>query len=256
MTDLSVIIPTRNEVQNVGPLISRLASVLARSGYRWEVIVVDDSDDATPEVVEQLKEDRDGTIVLVHRESWERQGGLGGAVKCGFAKAAGRVLVVMDGDLQHPPEIVPVLAAPVLSGDADLVAASRYEAAGDKGGLAGPWRRAVSVTCRWLAHLLLPRSRALSDPMSGFFALGSSVIDGVELRPDGYKILLEVAARGHWRGVRNVGYHFDRRLNGSSKASSREGAVFLRHLWSLSRETGRLGSANFHKACPHDRGPL
>ena len=242
MTELSVIVPTRNEAENIEPLISRLAPALAGCGCSWEVIFVDDSDDATPQAVEQLSANSDDSVVLLHRENWERNGGLGGAVKCGFAKATGRVLVVMDGDLQHPPEVVPSLAAPVRSGEADLVAASRYVAAGDKNGLAGPWRQAVSVACRWLAHLLVPRSQALSDPMSGFFALDSSVIDGVELRPDGYKILLEVAARGNWHRVRNVGYHFDRRLNGHSKASLREGVVFLRHLWSLSRETGRLAT--------------
>ena len=255
MTDLSVVVPTRNEAENMEPLITRLAPVLAGSGRRWEVIVVDDSDDATPKVVEELKANSDGSIVLLHREVWERKGGLGVAVKCGFTKAAGRALVVMDGDLQHPPEVVSLLAAPVLSGEADLVAGTRYGGAGDKNGLAGPWRQVVAVACRWLAHLLLPRSQALSDPMSGFFALDRSVIDGVELRPEGYKILLEVAARGDWHRVRNVGYRFERRLNGSSKASLREGAVFLRHLWSLSRETGRLASANSHKAWPHDRGP-
>ncbi|MGC8628291.1 MAG: glycosyltransferase [Acidimicrobiales bacterium] len=240
MTDLSVIVPTRNETGNIVPLITRLAPVLARCGCGWEVIFADDSDDSTPDVVEQLAARSSENIVLLHRESSQRHGGLGGAVKCGFAKASGRVLVVMDGDLQHPPELVPLLAAPVLSGEADLVAGTRYEGAGNTSGLAGPWRQAVSISCRLLAHLLVPKSQPLSDPMSGFFALDRSVVDGVELRPDGYKILLEVAARGNWHHARNVGYHFDRRHSGQSKASLREGVVFLRYLWSLSRETGRL----------------
>lgn len=239
MTDLSVIVPTRNEASNVEPLVSRLSSALANYGHDWEIIFVDDSDDSTPAVIEGLAAGNGHRIVLLHREGGERRGGLGGAVKDGFLKAAGRVFVVMDGDLQHPPEVVFSLVAPVLSGEADLVAGTRYGSAGNRDGLAGPVRHAVAVACRSLAHMLVPRSRALSDPMSGFFALDRSVLEGIELRPDGYKILLEVAARGNWHRARNVEYGFLKRLSGGSKAGVREGLVFLRHVWHLSRAASK-----------------
>ncbi|MHB1499440.1 MAG: glycosyltransferase [Acidimicrobiales bacterium] len=236
MTDLSVIVPTRNEASNVGPFVLHLSGALANYDHDWEIIFVDDSDDSTPQVIERLAAGSDHRILLLHRQRGEREGGLGGAVREGFLKAAGRALVVMDGDLQHPPEAVPLLVALVVSGEAEIVAASRYGKAGNRGGLGGPYRQVVAIACRQLAHLLVPKSRSLSDPMSGFFALDRSVVDGVELRPDGYKILLEVVARGNWHCARNVDYSFSRRLSGESKAGLREGLVFLRHVWHLSRD--------------------
>ncbi len=69
-------------------------------------------------------------VRLLHRQMGDRPGGLGGAVQEGFKLARGTVLVVMDADLQHPPEVVPALVAPVLSGEAALVAGNRYGWAG------------------------------------------------------------------------------------------------------------------------------
>ncbi|MGH9077415.1 MAG: hypothetical protein ACRDY0_08185, partial [Acidimicrobiales bacterium] len=118
-------------------------------------------------------------------------------------------------------------------GWADLVAGSRHRERAGAGGLAGPWRRAVSGGSRRLVHALLPRSRCLADPMSGLFALDRSVIAGVGLRANGFKILLEVVVRGRPRRVHNLDYHFARRHAGQSKARPREGARFLSHLGRL-----------------------
>jgi dolichol-phosphate mannosyltransferase len=147
------------------------------------------------------------------------------------------VVAVMDADLQHPPEILPALIAPVLSGHADLVAGSRYGWAGADAGLSSPWRHLVSGGCRWLVHLLVPEARPLQDPLSGLFVLRRSLLDGVELQPAGYKILLEVIVRARPATVGNVGFNFGPRHAGRSKASLREGLVFLAHL-------GRLVSAS------------
>lgn len=227
---LSVVVPTRNEALNVGPLASRLQTALARSVGRWELIFVDDSDDGTPEVVGRLGAGLACPVRLLHRPRGSRPGGLGGAVWEGFAMARGRVLAVMDADLQHPPEVLLALLAPVLSGEADLVAGSRYGWAGGDAGLAGPWRHLVSGGCRSLVHLLVPESRPLQDPLSGLFAFRRSLLEGVELRPAGYKILLEVAVRARPVSVHNVGFNFAPRHAGRSKASLREGLVFLGHL--------------------------
>jgi dolichol-phosphate mannosyltransferase len=237
---VSIVIPTRNEAGNVARLVRRLEDALASFDGDWELIFVDDSDDATPEVIELLANEGDHRVTLLHRGPGQRVGGLGGAVNQGFSKASGRVIVVMDADLQHPPEVVPSLVEPVLSGDYDLVAGSRYGFLGSRDGLSGPLRHVVSRSCRWLAHTFVPRSRPFTDPMSGFFALDPSVVDRALLRPEGYKILLEVAARGDWRKPLNVDYHFDERYSGQSKARLREGLVFLRHLWRLSLEARRL----------------
>ncbi|HUC13715.1 MAG TPA: polyprenol monophosphomannose synthase [Acidimicrobiales bacterium] len=238
---LSVVVPTRNEALNVGPLAARLQAALSQTAGGWELIFVDDSDDNTPEVVARLVDEVGvgSPVRLLHRPTDTRSGGLGGAVRDGFAIARGRVVAVMDADLQHPPEVLPALIGPVLSGEADLVAGSRYGWAGADAGLSSPWRHLVSGGCRWLVHLLVPDSRPLQDPLSGLFALRRSLLDGVELRPAGYKILLEVTVRARPATVGNVGFNFAPRHAGRSKASLREGLVFLRHLARLVRASGR-----------------
>jgi dolichol-phosphate mannosyltransferase len=239
--ELSVIVPTRNEALNVELLEQRLSAALSGTPGGWELIFVDDSDDSTPQVVQGLIS-AGRPVRLLHRGKGARPGGLGGAVQEGFKLARGTVIVVMDADLQHPPEVVPALVAPVLSGQAALVAGSRYSWAGADAGLAGPGRQLVSRTCRGVVHLVLPVSRPLEDPMSGLFALRRSLLDGVVLEPKGYKILLEVTVRTRPAPVSNVGFDFAPRHAGSSKATLREGLVFLGHLSRLMVANGRQRS--------------
>jgi dolichol-phosphate mannosyltransferase len=219
--------------------VKRLDAALASLECTWELIFVDDSDDQTPEVVRRLVAANGHRVSLLHREPGRRQGGLGGAVKRGFAMSRGEAIVVMDADLQHPPEVVPNLVAPVLSGKSDLVAGSRYGDWGSRDGLAGPLRHATALACRWLAYRLVPESGLLTDPMSGLFAIHRSVVEDAPLRPEGYKILLEIVAHGDWHTVLNVDYRFSERHSGESKAGIVEGLVFLRHLCRLFLDSRR-----------------
>lgn len=187
---LSIVIPTRNEEANVRTLLARIDAALG--DLRYEVVVVDDSDDRTPEVVEQ--EAAEGRPVrLVHRTGAEREGGLATAVTLGFKVARGRYIASLDADLQHPPEKLRELVDAL--SDADVAVGSRYVPGGSTGGLSGPVRRLGSVGAKLLAQSLLPRARLSTDPLGGFFALRREVVDGVELRPIGFKILLEVLVR-------------------------------------------------------------
>jgi glycosyltransferase involved in cell wall biosynthesis len=208
----------------------RLSAVLDGLSGGWEVVFVDDSDDNTPEVVRSLSRPGGPDMRLLHREPGSRPGGLGGALQEGFAIARGQVIAVMDADLQHPPEVLPNVVAPVLAGSADLVGGSRYGRDGANNGLDGRWRRVVSRGSLWLSHCLVPSTRPLEDPGSGLFAFRRSVLEGVQLRPDGYKMLMEVATRGHWHTVANVNYTFAERYAGNSNAGLRQGLVFFRHL--------------------------
>jgi dolichol-phosphate mannosyltransferase len=223
---VTVVVPTRNEEGNVQALLGRLGAALDGTVPGWEVVFVDDSDDGTAEAISGLIA-AGLPVQLVHRPRGSRRGGLGGAVAEGFARARGDVVAVMDADLQHPPEVMPAIVAPVLAGEADLVAGSRYGAAGGRSGLAGPWRRVVSRCGRDLVHLLVPRSRPLQDPLSGIFSVRRSLLEGVWLRPTGYKVLLEVAVQAGPGAVGNVGFHFAPRHSGRSKADFHEGLVFL-----------------------------
>ncbi len=238
---VTVVVPTRNEAGNVVVLTERVASALAGAPGGWEALFVDDSDDSTPSVVASLAASG-APVRLLHRPSGQRTGGLGGAVQEGFAAARGRVIVVMDADLQHPPEALPLLVGVVLSGSADLAGGSRYSPGGDARGLAGPWRRLVSACCRQVARACVPACKPLADPLSGFFAVERSVVAGAELRADGYKILLEVAARGHWHRAANVPYSFAPRRAGRSKAGPRAGLAFVRHVLTLALATRGQGT--------------
>jgi glycosyltransferase involved in cell wall biosynthesis len=234
--DITLIVPTRNEAGNVDALIEALASSLNPSPYSWQLIFVDDSDDDTPELIAAASQARP-EVSVIHRELPERKGGLASAVIIGYAAARGDALVVMDGDLQHPPEFARRLAAPILAGDADLVVASRYVTGASAQGLDSGRRRAVSMVCTKAVHLLAPASRAVKDPLSGFFALGRKALEGVELRPHGFKILLEVLTRAKPRRIMEVPFTMRERGEGSSKADIWEGIRFARHLGRIASPT-------------------
>jgi putative flippase GtrA len=156
--------------------------------------------------------------------------------------AAAPWVVVLDGDLQHPPELVPALVATGRARSADLVYGTRYSGRGTAHGLDGGLRSLVSTLCTVLAKLVFPRRlRGISDPMSGFFAVRVDAVALPALHPAGYKILVEIIARSALSTVTAVPYAFRPRFAGRSKASLREGLLFLRHLLVLRTTVGRLG---------------
>ncbi|MFI6939572.1 glycosyltransferase [Streptomyces sp. NPDC050418] len=232
---VTVIVPSFNESGNVRELLHRITESVP-SRVPCEVIFVDDSTDDTPDVVAKAAQDCPFPVSVIHREV--PVGGLGGAVVEGIKAAASEWIVVMDADLQHPPSLVPELIAAGESTGADLVVASRYAKGGSRAGLAGGYRVAVSRASTWLTKALFPRAlRGISDPMSGFFALRRSLVvaEGMaqELRPLGYKILMELAVRCEPQKVAEVPFTFQDRFAGESKSTAREGLRFLRHLVEL-----------------------
>lgn len=234
--ELSVIVPTRNESENVELLVERLR--VASAGIRTEIIFVDDSDDSTPATVRDVARRGWCRIKLLHRPPGERAGGLGGAVVEGLRVAEAPFACVMDGDLQHPPEIVPQLLDAALAHDADLVVASRYSGEGSAANF-GVFRLAVSRGSAGLARALFPgRLGGVSDPMSGFFLVRREALDLDALAPNGFKILLEILVRTPRLVRSEVPFTFGDRYAGQSKASLAEGFRFLSLLLAL-----RLGAA-------------
>ncbi len=229
---VSVVVPTRNEAANIEPLLRRLDCALA--GLPSEVIFVDDSDDDTPEIVMALRHSVRMRVRVHHRPAPHRAGGLGGAVTEGIRLCRADYAVVLDGDLQHPPEVVPELLAAAVTGDVDVVIGSRYVNGGSASGLANGVRRMVSSGANLLSRLVFPlRLRGVSDVMSGFFLVRIAALDLDRLRPDGYKILLELLVRTGRLRVVEVGYVFGERHAGESNASVSEGIRFARRLFSL-----------------------
>ncbi len=232
MSSVTIVVPTYNESGNVRELVRRLDAVREEASID-EVIFVDDSTDDTPAVIERTSEFARVPVRLVHRNESERAGGLSGAVVTGIAAANSPWVLVMDADLQHPPEDVPRLMAAADDSAVDTVVASRYCEGGGAHGLDGGLRRLVSTGSTRLASLLFPlRLRRCTDSMTGFFAVRRDAIDLTSLRPRGFKILLEILVRHRVRVV-EVPFVFAERRSGDSKASMREGLRFVVQLAAL-----------------------
>jgi glycosyltransferase involved in cell wall biosynthesis len=225
----TVVVPTRNEADNVGPLLTRLRDAMRDAVC--EVLFVDDSTDDTPLAIERAARSCGLPVRLLHRPPEDRLGGLGGAVVAGLRHARGTWAVVMDADLQHPPELAPRLAAVGQARQLDLVAGSRYIGSGEADGLGGTYRHLVSTGSTVCAKSIFPRRLSrLSDPMSGFFAVRLAALDLSRLRPDGFKILLEIAVRHPRLRVAEVPFVFGDRASGESKASVAEGMRYVRQV--------------------------
>ncbi|MGB3200897.1 MAG: glycosyltransferase [Nodosilinea sp.] len=244
---LSLTIPTYNEGQNVGPLVERLTALLDRVlPQDYELIVVDDnSPDLTWNTALELQAIY--PQVRVVRRQDER--GLSSAVIRGWQVARGRILGVIDADLQHPPEVVIGLLEAIQQG-ADLAVGSRHV----EGGGVSEWsliRRVLSRGAQTIGLLLLPQVVGrVSDPMSGYFMVRREAIAGPLLNPKGYKILLEVVGRGTINTIAEVGYVFQERQEGASKVTWRQYVDYIHHLLRL-RLGGRL--ARLHQRFPTQR---
>lgn len=226
---LSIIVPTFNEEPNVAALVQRVA--IAVQGVEAEIIFVDDSTDATPDAVRAAAASAPLPVHLIHRDA--PTGGLGGAVVEGMRAAASDTCLVMDGDLQHPPEDIPTLFARFVRGDVDMVVASRYVGEGSAQGLADRTRVLISRVSNALTRAMFPiRLREVTDPMTGFFVIDRTAMDLAGLKPRGFKILLEILARRNLR-VAEVPFRFADRFAGQSKASVRQGLRFLVQLTAL-----------------------
>ncbi len=229
---LTLIIPTRNEADNVPRLLSELQQNLSDIEYR--VVFVDDSTDETPEVIRSFQEE-DRRISLIHRDEAERQGGLSTAVTIGMDAVVNESIYtcVMDADLQHPPEKVRDMLEAAREENADVVVASRYTPGGSYAGLSGPVRRAVSVGTKYLAQLVFREARKTTDPLTGFFLVRNQAISGIQFRPTGFKILLEILVCAPELKVVEAPFSFQARNAGVSKASMNQGMEYLTHILSL-----------------------
>ena len=226
---LSLVVPTYDEAANIEPLLRSLYGVLTERKVRFEILVVDDdSPDRTWEVAGRLVSELPGLRVI------RRTGasGLATAVTCGWAHARGAILGVIDGDGQHPPAVVADLLD-AMADRTDVAVASRHV----PGGGVSNWsalRRLLSRGAQALGLLLLPGTVGrVTDPMSGYFLVRRDVIAGTDLDPVGYKILLEVLARGDIRRVAERPYVFLERERGESKVSAGHYVGYLRHLMRL-----------------------
>lgn len=225
----SIVVPAFRECGNLEPLSSRVFSALQSAGFQKgevEIIVVDDnSRDGSVEVVEKLA--RSGVKISIIVRTTER--GLSSAVIHGIEKSNGEYILVMDADLQHPPESVPSLLRALEK--SEFVCGTRY---GKTSAIDKDWplhRRVISSGARLMARPLTP----LSDPMSGFFGIQRTVFarGRKSVSPIGYKIALELFVKCRVKRFSEVAFSFGTRLVGESKLTGKVIVMYLQHLWSL-----------------------
>jgi len=232
---VSIVVPTYREKENISKLFERIFKVFKTNKINGEIIVVDDNSmDGTEEVVNKFIKKGSPVKIIVRRG--ER--GLASACIEGFAKAKGDILLVMDADLQHPPEKIPDLIKAIQNG-ADIAIGSRFVEGGNTGEF-GLGRRIVSKGASSLANLLFKEIKEIKDKESGFFAFKKKVIKGVELKPKGYKILLEILVLGNYKKTVEVGFEFGERYAGDSKLGIGVIFSYVSHLISLLWASGKL----------------
>lgn len=156
---VSIVIPTRNEEDNIARLLSEFN--FADNGLSYETIVVDDSTDKTAEIAAM-----NGARVV------KGQGkGLGVAIIDGIKNAKGEIVVVMDGDGQHPASAIPRLLKPIFEEGVDMVIGSRHMEGGSYPDF-DFLRRVNTKLGGWIGKL----ATGLTDATSGFFAFRKSIL--------------------------------------------------------------------------------
>jgi len=210
--ELTLVIPTLNERDNIGPLVDLLDAVL--ESVSWEVIFVDDdSPDGTAERIREIGR-RDRRVRCLQRLG---RRGLTTACIEGVLTSSAPHIAVMDADMQHDEKLLPQMLAMLKSEPVDLVVGSRYVAGGGIGGLDAA-RANMSAFATRLSRIICKAE--IADPMSGFFMLRRDVLEGAlrRLSGQGFKILLDILASSpRSLRVRELPYEFRERQRGESK---------------------------------------
>jgi dolichol-phosphate mannosyltransferase len=215
MPEISIVVPTFSEAENITELYTRLSAVLGSES--WELIFVDDdSPDGTADLARALSK-QDQRVRCIQRIG---RRGLSTAVVEGALSSSAPYVAVMDADLQHDESILPAMIHELRSQELDIVVGSRYVAGGGTGDW-GESRKTISRIAGRMAKGLVPAN--LHDPMSGFFAVRSEALRDAARRLSGYgyKILLDLfVSAGRPLRFAEVPYTFKPRMHGQSKLDS------------------------------------
>ena len=232
--DLSIIVPTYNERENIKVLIPRIHKMLNNYNIDYEIIIVDDdSPDGTAKIAEALS--RKYPVKIIKREN-ER--GLYSAIVEGAKHATSNIVVVMDADLQHPPELIPKMYFWIKKGY-DLVIASRYIRGATIDGW-NPVRRLISWGARALAYALVPRLKNIKDIESGYFITHRSSILKLNTNEKSWKIIIDIVLSDNTKYIFEIPYRFGKRAHGKSKLTLRVIKSYIWHVIRLACKRGRL----------------
>lgn len=251
--DLSVIIPTYNEYENILQLVEIIKDKLP-DGLFTEIIIVDDnSPDGTGRLIASYIENaltklysgiqqthenssnlaintRESIVRLVRREN---KSGLISAILQGIKSSTGKYILVMDADFSHPPETVPLLINELLRDPNSIVVASRYI----RGGSIRGWPYKRLLLSRLAAKIAIHGLKLCNvrDPISGFFAFPRHIIENIRFDTYGYKLLLEILVKAQGVRVKEIPYTFIDRKSGESKLDNRVMLDYVKAVWYLYR---------------------
>src|SRR3954447_24132558 len=215
--ELSVVVPTFKERDNIALLVERLARVL--SGADWEVIFVDDNSPDGTAAVARAAGESDSRVRCIRRIG---RRGLAGACIEGMLASQARFVAVMDADLQHDERLLTAMLAKLRSDQFDIAVATRFAHGGSAAGLSSGSREQASRASNEMARRLL--GVTLTDPMSGFFMIRRERFEALapQLSSQGFKILLDIVAtaRGSLR-IAELPFVFAERRHGESKLDTR-----------------------------------
>jgi len=242
--DLSVIIPTCNEAENIAVLIDKIHELFVSSGYRYEIIVVDAGS-------------RDDTLAIaqskgVHAFTQERPG-YGGALHDAIFRAKGAFIVTIDADFSHNPYIIRRLFA--LRHAAHIVIASRYV----RGGFANmPFsRRILSIILNGFLRCSL--SLPVRDISSGFRLYNTAIFKEIDFSARNFNVLAEILVKAYINGfrVQEIPFHYQPRTKGKSHARIIAfGMGFLHTLLSLWKVRNSVVAADYDDRAFYSRIPL
>jgi dolichol-phosphate mannosyltransferase len=230
---LSIVLPTYNESQNIVSVLDTIAETLPVDTAAEIIVVDDNSPDGTADIAshyaKKILDNNKLHVELIRRDA---RLGLSSAILTGVQSATGDVIVVMDGDFSHPPQIIPSIVKELQDSGYDIVVASRYI----KGGSIRGWpfkRRLMSKGATKIAQYGL--GIEVKDPVSGFFAFKRQIIEGVKFDAIGYKMLLEILVKAKGARVKEVPYTFTNRRTGRSKLNNSVMLNYIRAVWRLYR---------------------
>lgn len=218
---IDVIVPAYREALNLELLIGRLEQLRKKGGLALRLTIVDDnSQDGTDEVIQKINAD---WVRLITRKN---DRGLSSAVLDGIRQTSGDIIVVMDADLSHPPEVLPAMLDKLAS-DSDFVVGSRYV---EGGGTDDDWGILRWLNSRVATFLARPFT-SIKDPMGGFFALRRETYNQADcLNPVGYKIGLELMVKCHCKHIAEIPIKFANRVYGESKLNLKEQLRYIQHI--------------------------
>lgn len=247
-TQLSIVLPTYNESQNIVNMLDSIAETLPPDSITEIIVVDDNSPDGTADIASNhAKNNLDNRKLRIEVIRRDGKSGLSSAILTGVQSASGEIILAMDGDFSHPPQIIPYIVNALVGSNYDIVIASRYV----KGGSIVGWpikRRLMSRGATKIAQVGL--GIEVKDPVSGFFAFKRDIIQGVKFDALGYKMLLELLVKTKGARVKEVPYTFTNRRTGASKLDVYVIVDYIKAVWRLYRY-GKLLKPKERRASVH-----